>query len=70
MHDHKKDPVLEALEDCRTRLEALKLDEQLTQQAGPAFAELGERVDAVLEERRSLGDRRASARPGGQRRET
>ena len=68
MQDREKDPVLEALEDCRTRLETLKRGDQLTRQAGPAFAELGERVDAVLEDRRRLSDRRASARPGGERR--
>jgi hypothetical protein len=68
MQDPEHDPILEALENCRVRLEKLKLGEQLTEQAGPTFAELGQRVDAVLEERRTNSDRRGLPRRSAERR--
>ena len=57
-----KDPVSEALADAEAKLRKLKSNDQLATEARAVFAELGSRVDAVLEERRSGRDRRASIR--------
>ena len=59
----EKDPVTEALADAEAKLQKLKSQDQLvTEEAREVFAELGTRVDAVLEERRSGRDRRATRR--------
>lgn len=58
-----KDPITEALADAEARLRRLSR-EQLTVEAQEVFAELGVRVDAVLEERRTGIDRRITPRPG------
>ena len=57
-----KDPVTEALADAEAKLKQLKSDDQLSTDARAVFAELGSRVDAVLEERRSGRERRATIR--------
>jgi hypothetical protein len=57
-----KDPVAEALADAEAKLKRLKSKDQLSTEARAVFAELGSRVDAVLEERRSGRDRRARIR--------
>ena len=57
-----KDPVTEALADAEAKLKQLKSSDQLSTDARAVFAELGSRVDAVLEERRSGRDRRAAIR--------
>jgi len=64
----KKDPVLEALEDCQKSLEQLRSEKHLTEQAADTFAQLGQRVDAVLEERRITGERRQAPRQDPDRR--
>ena len=58
----EKDPVTEALADAEAKLQKLKSQDQLVTDAREVFAELGSRVDAVLEERRSGRERRANAR--------
>lgn len=58
------DPVTEALADAEAKLQKLKSREQRMSDAQEIFAELGSRVEAVLEERRTGRDRRASARKG------
>jgi hypothetical protein len=58
-----RDPITEALADAEARLRKLSR-EQLTTEAQEVFAELGVRVDAVLEERRAGIDRRTESRPG------
>ena len=58
-----KDPITEALTDAEARLRKLSR-EQLTAEAQEVFAELGVRVEAVLEERRTGIDRRLAPRPG------
>lgn len=63
-----KDPVIEALADAEAKLQKLKSRDQLTADAQQVFAELGSRVDAVLEERRGGADRRSAARAGTQER--
>ena len=60
MNEH--DPVAEALADAEKKLEKLKSSDQLASDAQKVFAELGYRVNAVLEERRSGADRRAAPR--------
>ncbi|MBA3641041.1 MAG: hypothetical protein M3451_08365 [Chloroflexota bacterium] len=57
-----KDPVTEALSEAEAKLRRLKLRDQLATEAQHVFAELGTRVDAVLEERRSGRDRRVRPR--------
>lgn len=57
-----KDPVTEALTDAEAKLQKLKSRDQLVTDAREVFAELGSRVDAVLEERRSGRDRRLAPR--------
>lgn len=57
-----KDPVTEALTDAEAKLQKLKSRDQLVADAREVFAELGSRVDAVLEERRSGRERRSAAR--------
>jgi hypothetical protein len=57
-----KDPVTEALADAEAKLQKLKDNDQLSTDARAVFAELGSRVDAVLEERRSGRERRATLR--------
>lgn len=57
-----KDPVTEALTDAEAKLQKLKSRDQLVTDAREVFAELGSRVDAVLEERRSGRDRRSATR--------
>ena len=59
---HHKDPVTEALADAEAKLQKLKSRDQLTADAREVFAELGLRVDAVLEERRTGTDRRTARR--------
>ena len=66
----QKDPILEALEQCERSLEQLKSDRHLTDHAGDTFAQLGQRVDEVLEERRVLGERRQALRQDGDRRQS
>lgn len=56
------DPVTEALAEAEAKLRELKASDQLTAEARHVFAELGTRVDAVIEERRSGRDRRALGR--------
>ena len=58
----EKDPVTEALADAEAKLQKLKSQDQLLTEAREVFAELGSRVDAVLEERRSGCDRRSTPR--------
>ena len=58
----EKDPVTEALADAEAKLQKLKSQDQLVTEAQDVFAELGSRVEAVLEERRSGRDRRANPR--------
>lgn len=58
------DPITEALADAEAKLQKLKSRDQLTAEAQRVFAELGFRVDAVLEERRTGGDRRGEPREG------
>ncbi|MEX2663868.1 MAG: hypothetical protein WD227_18200 [Vicinamibacterales bacterium] len=58
-----KDPITQALTDAEAKLRKLSR-EQLTTAAQEVFAELGVRVDAVLEERRTGIDRRITPRPG------
>ena len=58
-----RDPITEALANAEARLRKLSR-EQLTTEAEEIFAELGVRVDAVLEERRTGIDRRIKSRPG------
>lgn len=62
MDEDEKDPVTEALADAEAKLQKLKSQDQLVTEAREVFAELGTRVDAVLEERRSGADRRATRR--------
>ena len=57
-----KDPITEALAEAEAKLRKLKSKDQLANEAQQVFAELGTRVDAVLEERRSGRDRRAQRR--------
>ena len=60
-----RDPVTEALAEAEAKLQKLKSRDQLTSSdARRVFAELGSRVDAVLEERRTGADRRSVARRG------
>ena len=59
-----KDPVTEALVDAEAKLQKLKSRDQLATDAREVFAELGSRVEAVLEERRSGQDRRTAQRSG------
>lgn len=56
------DPVTEALTEAEEKLRKLKSSDQLVTEAQQVFAELGTRVDAVLEERRSGRDRRVAPR--------
>jgi hypothetical protein len=56
------DPITEALTEAEEKLRQLKSSDQLVTEAQQVFAELGTRVDAVLEERRSGRDRRVAAR--------
>ncbi|HVJ28045.1 MAG TPA: hypothetical protein VM493_10915 [Vicinamibacterales bacterium] len=56
------DPITEALTEAEEKLRKLKSSDQLVSEAQQVFAELGTRVDAVLEERRSGRDRRVAAR--------
>jgi hypothetical protein len=58
-----KDPITEALADAEAKLRKLSR-EQLTAEAQEVFAELGVRVEAVLEERRTGADRRITPRTG------
>ena len=60
---NEQDPVAEALADAEAKLEKLKSSDQLATDAQKVFAELGSRIDAVLEERRTGRDRRAARRP-------
>jgi hypothetical protein len=60
MEDH--DPITEALTEAEEKLRKLKSSDQLVTEAQQVFAELGSRVDAVLEERRSGRDRRVNPR--------
>jgi len=62
-----KDPIIEALADAEAKLRKLPR-EQLMAEAPDVFAELGVRVEAVLEERRLGIDRRTSTRREGQER--
>lgn len=62
MDEDEKDPVTEALADAEAKLQKLESQDQLVTEAREVFAELGTRVDAVLEERRSGADRRATRR--------
>ena len=62
MDEDENDPVTEALADAEAKLQKLKSQDQLVTEAREVFAELGTRVDAVLEERRSGRDRRATRR--------
>ena len=64
----EKDPILEALEQCERSLEQLSSANSLTDQARDTFAQLGQRVDAVLEERRVSGERRHEKRSDPDRR--
>jgi hypothetical protein len=57
-----KDPVADALADAEAKLRKSKARDQLMSDARQVFAELGSRVDAVLEERRSGRDRREQNR--------
>ncbi len=57
-----KDPVTEALTEAEAKLRKLQSSDQLAAEAQQIFAELGTRVDAVLEERRSGRDRRVTPR--------
>ena len=57
-----KDPVTKALTEAEAKLQKLKSRDQLVTEAREVFAELGSRVDAVLEERRSGLDRRSAPR--------
>ena len=57
-----KDPVTQALTEAEAKLQKLKSRDQLVTEAREVFAELGSRVDAVLEERRSGRDRRSAPR--------
>lgn len=59
-----KDPVTEALAEAEAKLEHLKSRDRLATEAQRVFAELGSRVDAVLEERRTGRDRRVAPRAG------
>lgn len=59
-----RDPITEALADAEAKLQKLKSRDQLTSDARQIFAELGSRVDAVLEERRTGSDRRDAPRTG------
>lgn len=59
-----KDPITEALAAAEAKLQELKSRDQLTADARQVFAELGSRVEAVLEERRIGGDRRGAPRRG------
>ena len=62
---NEKDPVTEALAEAEAKLQHLKSRDKLTSSdARRVFAELGSRVDAVLEERRTGADRRSVARHG------
>jgi hypothetical protein len=56
------DPITEALTEAEEKLRKLKSSDQLVTEAQQVFAELGTRVDAVLEERRSGRDRRVAPR--------
>lgn len=56
------DPITEALTEAEEKLRKLKSSDQLVTEAQQVFAELGSRVDAVLEERRSGRDRRVAPR--------
>jgi hypothetical protein len=58
-----KDPITEALTEAEARLRELSR-EQLATAAQDVFAELGVRVEAVLEERRTDIDRRIRPRRG------
>lgn len=64
----EKDPVLEALEQCEKILEQLRSEKHLTDQALNTFAELGHRVNGVLEDRRAGGERRQAPRDNPNRR--
>jgi hypothetical protein len=57
-----KDPVTAALTEAEAKLRKLELRDQLSTEAQHVFAELGTRVDAVIEERRSGRDRRVRPR--------
>ncbi len=57
-----KDPVTEALTEAEAKLRKLQSSDQLAAEAQQIFAELGTRVDAVIEERRSGRDRRVTPR--------
>lgn len=59
-----QDPIMDALADAEAKLQRLKSVNQLTTDAQRIFAELGLRVDAVLQERRSGTDRRGELRTG------
>ena len=67
---NEQDPVTEALADAEAKLEKLKSSDQLAKDAQKIFAELGFRINAVLEERRTGRDRRAAPRPEGPDRRT
>lgn len=58
-----KDPVAEALAEAEAKLRKLSRD-QLSAEAQAVFAELGLRVEGVLEERRTGRERRAASRAG------
>jgi hypothetical protein len=58
-----RDPITEALTDAEAKLRKLSR-EQRTTGAQEVFAELGVRLEAVLEERRTGLDRRIEPRPG------
>lgn len=68
MNEH--DPVAEALAEAEAKLEQLKSRDQLVTDAQKIFAELGSRIHAVIEERRTGGDRRAEPRAHAPERRT
>lgn len=66
MNEH--DPVADALADAEAKLEKLRSSDQPASEAQQIFAELGVRINAVLQERRTGNDRRATPRPDPERR--
>jgi hypothetical protein len=66
MHD-LRDEITRVLQECETTLRTLAEQQRLSTGALDAFARLSQTVRQEMERRRNA-DRRAAARPGGDRR--